>query len=79
MMTGRDLILYILQNKLEDEPIFDNGMFLGFMTANEAAIKFDVGAATIVAWYQNGMLPGIKIGESIYIPVNAEKPNPVVN
>lgn len=72
MMTGRDLILYILQNGLEDEPVFDNGIFLGFMNINEAAVKFDVGAATVMAWYNTGMLPGIRIGESVYIPANAE-------
>lgn len=72
MMTGRDLILYILQNRLEDEPVFDSGIFLGFMNIHEAAVKFDVGAATVVTWYNTGMLPGIRIGESIYIPANAE-------
>lgn len=78
MMTGRDLILYILQNGLEDEPVFDDGIFLGFMSEMEAAVKFNVGVATISTWYRCGMLPGIKIGNKIYIPANAEKPNPVV-
>lgn len=78
MMTGRDLILYILQNGLEDEPVFDDGIFLGFMNTHEAAVKFDVGVATVVTWYNMGMLPGIRIGESVYIPANVEKPNLVV-
>lgn len=78
MMTGRELILYILQNGLEDEPVFDDGIFLGFMSEMEAAVKFNVGVATILAWYRCGMLPGILIGNSIYIPANVEKPNLVV-
>lgn len=77
MMTGRDLILYILENHLEDDPIFDNGFILGLMTTNEAAVKFNVGVATIASWHTLGMLPGVKIGDSLYIPVNAEKPKPV--
>lgn len=76
MMTGRDLILYILEHNLEDEPIFKGGIFLGFWDQNEAAIKFDVGVATIKAWYQVGMLPGIEINGIIYIPANIERPNP---
>lgn len=79
MMTGRDLILYILQNGLENEPVFEDGKFLGFMSVMEAAIKFDVGVATINVWYHSGMLPGIRIGDSIYIPANAERPEFAIN
>lgn len=46
-MTGRDLILYILTNGLEDKPIYEDGKILGFLTATEAAEKFNVGLATI--------------------------------
>ena len=74
MMSGRDLILYILQNGLEDKPVFENGKILGFMTIDEAALKFEVGAATILTWYQLGKLPGVQVYDSIYIPVNAEEP-----
>ena len=74
MLTGRELIIYILQNHLEDEPIFDDGIFLGFMSEMEAAVKFNVGTATIRVWYERGMLKGIKLGDVIYIPVNATRP-----
>lgn len=72
-MTGRDLIIYILQNNLEDEPMFENGKLLGFMNVNEAAIKFDVGPMTIRLWYELGVIKGFKIGEEIYIPFNVAK------
>ena len=76
MMTGRDLILYILQNNLEDDLVFEDGIFLGFMNEMEAAIKFDVGTATIRAWVCQELLPAIRIVDMIYIPATAEKPNP---
>jgi hypothetical protein len=75
MMTGRDLVLYILQNRLEDEPVFEDGIFLGFMNEMEAAVKFNVGTSTIRAWVYREMLPAIRIGDNLYIPANAEKPN----
>lgn len=75
MLTGRDLIIYILENHLEDEPVFDDGLFLGFMSENEAAVKFEVGTATIRVWYDRGLLKGVKLGNAIYIPVNATRPN----
>ena len=49
-------------------------MFLGFLNEMEAAVKFEVGVATIRIWVDQGMLPGILIGDRIYVPANAEKP-----
>lgn len=74
-MTGRDLILYILQNNLEDEPVFKDGKILGFMNVEEAAVKYEVGVATVKLWFRLGMLPAIVIGEEIYIPADTNKPN----
>lgn len=71
-MTGRDLIIYILNNNLEDKPVFKDGKLLGFMTSTEAAMKFDVGLVTIKVWVERKLLDGIQIGNEIYIPVNAE-------
>ena len=70
-MTGRELIIYILSNGLEDEPIYEDGKILGFITASEAAEKFNVGLATIKVWINEGTLDGIRIGEELYIPANA--------
>ena len=39
-MTGRDLIIYILENNLENEPVYKDGRLLGFLTVTEAAVEF---------------------------------------
>ena len=76
MLTGRDLIIYILENHLEDEPIFDDGgVFLGFMTEMEAAVKLNVGVATIKVWYERGLIKGVKLGNALFIPVNTKRPD----
>lgn len=69
-MTGRDLIIYILSNNLEDEPIFEEGKLVGFITVGEAAEKMNVGTATIYAWLRQRRLLGVYVGGSVYIPAN---------
>lgn len=71
-MTGKDLIVYILTNNLEDEPVFKDGRFIGFMTATDAAIKANVGIATIYTWVHRGRIPGFILGDHVYIPANFE-------
>ena len=46
-MTGRDLVIYIIQNDLLDEPVVKDGNFIGFMSPEDAALKKNVGPATI--------------------------------
>lgn len=74
MMTGRDLIIYILANGLEDEPLYKDGNILGFMNELEAAVKFNVSTATIRTWVELGMLDGVLIGKVLYIPSKASSP-----
>ena len=69
-MTGRDLIIYILKNGLEDKPVFKDGKFIGFLTAEEAAVKKQVGPATIQAWVDLGFVEGVTVKPGIYIPVD---------
>lgn len=71
-MTGKELILYILQNNLEDEQIsFENG-FLDFITVNEAAAKYEVGPETVKIWFALKIIDGIQIGNEVYILPNAK-------
>ena len=75
MMTGRDLIIYILQNNLEDTPVFDDlGGFLGFLTVDQAAVKFNVGVETIIVWASMGWVENVRISGVLYIPANAKRP-----
>lgn len=73
-MTGRDLIVYILNNNLENEEVFKDGIFFGLIDENEVAIKFDVGVATVKAWYDLNMIKGIKIGDSIFFLKDVDDP-----
>lgn len=73
-MTGRDLILYILENRLEDEIVIKDGIFVWLMDENETAVKFGVGVAQVRAWYVTGMLDGTKIGDRLYFLRNVSDP-----
>lgn len=73
-MTGRELIIYILQNGLEDEPVFKNGKFIGFVTPDEVAVKTNVGTATVHAWIHQGRLESAAVREGVYIPAIYKSP-----
>ena len=66
-MTGRDLILYILENKLEDKPVNEVCCLKNFMTVEQAAAKYNVGVESVKVWFAMGALSGIQIGDTIYI------------
>jgi len=78
-MTGRELIIYILENGLEDTPVYEDGRIMGMMTEGEAAEKFGVGVAVLKAWVKEGMLSGITIGQEVYIPKNAKNPKDFIH
>jgi hypothetical protein len=65
-MTGRDLILFILENKLENELVVKDGIFIWLMDEEEAAVKFGVGVSTIKTWYTLNKLDGFKIKDRLY-------------
>lgn len=73
-MTGKDLILYILENDLENEPVFKNGVFIGFMSDEDAAAKFNVGVETIHVWLYLGILKGATVNHKTFIFANESDP-----
>lgn len=74
-MTGRELVVYILTNNLENEEVFSkDGIFIGFMDEVRAAEKFNVGIETIRTWYIIGYLKGFIVKGSLFIPKNAADP-----
>ena len=77
-MTGRDLIIYILQNGLEDKPVFENGALLGFMTEQQFASKMSVGVATVEVWINRGDVSDvIRVGDTTLIPMYYSEWNPL--
>lgn len=75
-MTGRELIIYILTNHMEDMMISDEDLVKTmYMDESEAADKFGVGTATIRTWYATGVLEGIKIGDTVLYYRNQKNPH----
>lgn len=50
-MTGRELIIFILENNLENVSIFDGDTLPGLMTLDEAAVKWHSGRNTLKALF----------------------------
>ena len=70
LMTGRDLIIYILKNGLEDEPVFKDGTFMGLITEDQAAVKLGMGVGTIRAWISLGRIKAVRINDIYYVPAD---------
>lgn len=70
-MTGRDLIIYILQNQLEDTEILTDSNHM-FLTVEETAVKYGTGIATVKAMIDQNVLKGMKIGET-YLILNVDE------
>ena len=69
MLTGKDIIVYILENNLVDTEFICDKMFSDlFIEAAEVAEYFGVGVATIEAMYQLKKIHGVKIGGELYFP-----------
>lgn len=72
MIKGRDLIIYILENHLENEPIFKHGKFMGFTTVDKLAEEMNVGPETIKIWISLGRIKGaVMVGKEYLIPETA--------
>ena len=72
-MTGRDLILYILENRLEDKPITELCCMKNLVTIDQAAAKLKVGEETVKVWFVMGLLDGMKIGETIFVSPDSDR------
>lgn len=78
-MTGKELIIYILKNDLENEQC--SAIFrkyecrdpsincLGWVTIENYAEQCEVGVATVKAWIELGMLCSMRFDNQTYIPV----------
>lgn len=67
-MSGKDLMIYILENNLVDKSIYDEfGIPVWLMTVAEAAEKFNVGQETIFTWVIKNMIDYQDINGVLYI------------
>lgn len=66
-MTGRDLIIYILDNDLKDVSIFDEKFFSGFISVEDAAKRLEAGTATVMALIRMNRIRAFETSDSIYI------------
>lgn len=71
-MTGRDIIIFIMENRLENVDIFKEPL-PGYITAEEFAERMDVGLATIDVWLKTGKITCIQLESGCYIQESYEK------
>lgn len=67
-MTGRELIIYILQNGLEDEQVFKNGVPIGYIPVVDVATRENVGVSTVLTWLLMRNMGYIVVGSNLYVP-----------
>ena len=71
-ITGKDLIIYILKNDLENENI-EYILTQTFLTKERVAIRLGVGVETVKTMAQLDLLPSIMINGELYIFNDYEK------
>lgn len=77
MITGKDVIMFILKYDLVNEEILPEKLFIensAFLTIEGLAAKLGVGVATIKALYEAGMIFGVELGGMIYFSKDTELP-----
>lgn len=72
-MTGRELIVYILENGLENDDIFKDGGIVGFIPVEKAAVKWGVGNQTVYAFILSDVIDWIQIGDTLMVR-DSDKP-----
>ena len=65
-MTGKQLIMYILENNLENVEIVKDGKIVGLISVDELAARFGVGRYTVLAWYAQDKIKGVMVGNSLF-------------
>ena len=66
-MTGRDLVVYILENHLEDVELCNDVTKQFLIPIEKAAVELECGVATLKALLSIGKIKGIKFNDKYYI------------
>lgn len=66
-MIGRELILYILENKLENEVVLRHGIFDNLLDIEGIALDLGVGEATVKTWCKYGMFDNTVLSKFILL------------
>lgn len=74
MLKGRDLVSYIYEHGLMDENVVKNGVVMGFITEEDAGVKFGVGSQTVRVWVNQGKMEGINVNGVVLVPFDAVDP-----
>jgi len=77
-MTGRELMIFILENHLEDVELLRDEQtivdILDLVTVDKKAAECGVGPVTVETWIRTGCMSGIEINGVKYVPAGAERP-----
>lgn len=69
-MTGREMIIYILANGLEDEEVIKDGRIMGFIRDDDLAVQLGYGPSTVKALIVIGDIPnGVNIDDRYFVPL----------
>lgn len=72
-LTGRDLVLLIINNNLLDVVLEDISIDdTLFLTVDEAAIKLGISTNSLLDMYKLGLIPGFELGDKIYFDKDIE-------
>lgn len=71
-MTGKDLIVYILENNLMDEPICKDGTFIGYIPIGKAAEEMGMGIAGMKSLLNMYEVDCVTVG-GIFVPYDYKK------
>lgn len=71
-MTGKDWIMFILNNNLLDEDIEDLRMNDSFLTLEDAAVKLGVGTNSLLDMIKLKLVDHVKFDGQIYLHKNVQ-------
>ena len=71
-MTGKDWIIFILNNNLLNEDIEDLKVNDSFLTLQQAAVKLGVGTNSLLDMIKLGLVDHVKFDGEIYLHKNVE-------